>query len=187
MGYEFKTDEKQAKKEPEKKKFLQLWDEEQTEVKLLTAEDVEDAVKVMRRCAFDVTDKEILYIANYLFSFGCYVNRMAVGVGLAWPTHYDPEERILRAGDANALYMEDPAVLLAYEGRGVRRILLRTREEEARRKGLKYAIAYVSEDLPKESVDEYIKESASHIEKLYLSEGYTFYKTSRGLLAMKGL
>ena len=187
MYEKFKTDEKQAKKEPEKKQFTQLFDEEQTEIKRLNGEDVDEVVKVMRKCAFDVTDKEVLYIVNYGFSFGCYVNRMLIGVGLSWPTNYDANERILKAGDANALYIEDPAVLLAYEGRGIRRILLQARESDAKTKALKYSLAYVSEDLPSGDIDNYIKESASQLEKLYLSEGYQFYKSSRGLLAMKTL
>jgi len=187
MYEKFKTDEKQKHKEPEKKKFSQLLDEDNMEIKDLTIEDAEDAVAVMRRCAFDVTDKEVTYILSYKFSFGCYVNRMPVGIGLAWPTHYSVEERILVAGEANALYLEDPAVLLAYEGRGVRRILIQARENKARMHGLKFAITYVTQDLPKESVDEYIREGASQLEKLYLSEGYTFYKTPRGILAAKQL
>ncbi|HLC69274.1 MAG TPA: hypothetical protein VJH24_05525 [Candidatus Bilamarchaeaceae archaeon] len=189
MYEKFKSDEKEklVKKEPQKKQFTQLFDEEQTEIKRLNLDDVEDAVKVMRRCAFDVTEKEVEYIVKYGFSFGCYVNRMIVGVGLAWPTYYDPRERVLRGGDANALYLEDPAVLLTYEGRGIRRILVRSREKDARAKQLKYALTYVTEDLPKGSVDDYIKERSSQLEKLYQSEDYQFYKSDRGLLAMKEL
>lgn len=187
MYEKFKVDDKLTKKDPEKKKFLHLLDQDQTEIKCLNNEDIEDAVKVMRKCAFDVTEKEVLHIVNYGFSFGCYVNRMIIGVGLAWPTQYEPKQHILRAGEANALYLEDPAVLLSYEGRGIRRILVRTRESHARAKGLKYSIAYVSEDNPKGSVDDYIKEAASQIEKLYLSEGYKFFKSERGLLATKVL
>ncbi len=187
MGNTFKTEKKAAEvsKLTPKKEFVHLLDNDQTEIKRLDLSDLQDAVKVMRRCGFDVTEDEVSLIIKYGRSFGCYVNRMLIGVGLAWPTHYDPETKILSNNEANALYMEDPAVLLSYEGRGIRRILLSTRENDARERGYVYAITYVSEDLPKGSVDEHIKEASSQLEKLYLSEQYEFYKTERGLMALK--
>ncbi len=189
MSETFKVEEKKEVKEipSAKKKFLHLLDQDYTEVKQITEEDVEDAVKVMRKCSFDVTEKEVLNIVQYNVSFGCYVNRMLIGVGLSWPTHYDEEKKEIRNGEANAIYMEDPAVLLAYEGRGIRRVLLQEREKDAKSQGMKYVIAYLSEDLPRGDLGDYIRESGSQLEKLFLSENYEFHRTNRGILALKRL
>jgi len=176
---------KEEKKEEKKKEFLHLLDEDQVEVKKLDTEDLEDVVKIMRKCAFDVTEKEVEKIIEYGMSFGCYVNRMLIGVGLGWPASYDNEKRNITGGEYNSLYLEDPAVLLMYEGRGIRRILLREREKSAMEKNLIYTIAYLSEDIPKGSAVEYIKEAGSQLEKLYLSEDYEFFRTDRGVLAVK--
>ena len=182
---EKKLEENQPKLK--KKPVLQLWDEDQIEVKKLEEEDVDDILPVLRKCTFEVTRKEISGIISFNMSFACYVNRMVVGVGLAWTARYDPDRKSIVTGEPNAVYFEDPAVLLAYEGRGVRRILLRSREKESKSKSFEYGISYISEDLPKEGVESYIKEAGSQLEKLYLSEGYSFFKTKDGLLAVKRL
>jgi len=181
----FKHAEKKLEAEEPKKKFIHLLDEENVEVKRISMDDVEDCVKVMRKCAFDVTELEVGNIANYGKSYAAAVNRMIVGVGLAWPAHLDEDSKSITSGDANALYLEDPAVLLAYEGRGVRRILLKEREKEAASSGLKYIIGYLYEDIPKGSISDYIMEAGSALEKLYLSESYQFIRTEKGILALK--
>ncbi|MFH1393436.1 MAG: hypothetical protein ABII71_02565 [Candidatus Micrarchaeota archaeon] len=181
-----KKEEKQAE-EDKKPKFLHLLDEEQVEIKRLGDEDIEDTVRVMRKCAFDVTEVEVKNIIDYGMSFGAHVNRMLIGVGLSWPACLDIESKTIRGGDPNALYMEDPAVLLAYEGRGIRRILLEEREKEAAAKGMKQTIAYLYEDLPRGSIVDQIKEAGSQMEKLYLSEGYEFFRTDKGILTVKKL
>ncbi|HSB47203.1 MAG TPA: hypothetical protein VLD37_04250 [Candidatus Bilamarchaeum sp.] len=183
----FKHSEKKAETEAPKKKFIELLDTEEVEVKRLDSEDIEDCVKVMRKCAFDVTEVEVGNIIAYGKSFGATVNRMLVGVGLAWPAKLDIERKIITSGDPNALYLEDPAVLLAYEGRGVRRILLNEREKEATGTGLRYVIGYLYEDIPKGSISEYITEAGSALEKLYLSEDYEFFRTEKGILAFKNV
>ncbi len=180
-----KEKKKEEPKEEKKKEFIHLLDEDQVEVKKLDREDLEDVVKIMRKCAFDVTEVEVGKIIDYGMSFGCYVNRMLIGVGLGWPTSYDPEKRVIVAGEYNALYIEDPAVLLMYEGRGIRSILLKQRELAAQTANYDYTIAYLSEDIPKGSVVDYIKEAGSQLEKLYLSEEYEFFRTERGVLAVK--
>ncbi|MBI5051267.1 hypothetical protein HZC08_00765 [Candidatus Micrarchaeota archaeon] len=174
-----------AKKEQQKKKFLYLLDLDQTEVKKLTAEDVEDATKVMRKCGFEFTEKEVDDIIKLGMSFGTYVNRMLVGVGLGWPTTFDYEKRTLAGKEVNAMYMEDPAVLLSHEGRNIRRLLLHEREKEAILSRLKYSIAYLYQDLPRGEISEYIRETGSQLEKLYLSEEYEFFRTEKGVLAVK--
>ena len=120
------TEKKDTKKEllkekKDKKEFIDLLDEDQVEVKKLTLEEIEDAVKIMRKCAFDVTEGEVKTIIEYGMSFGAFVNRMLIGVGLSWPASYDSEKRTITGKEYNAVYAEDPAVLLAYEGRGIRR------------------------------------------------------------------
>ncbi|MEW6035680.1 MAG: hypothetical protein AB1529_03645 [Candidatus Micrarchaeota archaeon] len=186
MVESFRQSEKKAEpQEAAKPKFIHLLDEEEVEVKRLTAEDIEDCVKVMRKCAFDVTDVEVNNIVSYGKSFGATVNRMLVGVGLAWPAKLDLESKRITSGEPNALYLEDPAVLLAYEGRGVRRILLKEREKEAASTGLKYTIGYLYEDIPKGSIADYITEAGSALEKLYLSESYEFIRTEKGILSFK--
>jgi len=185
MVESFKQAERKLEAEEPKKKFLHLLDEENVEVQRIDADDVGDCVKVMRKCAFDVTEVEVGNIVKYGKSYAAAVNRMIVGVGLAWPARLDVENKRITSGDTNALYLEDPAVLLAYEGRGVRRILLKEREKEAAASGLKFVIGYLYEDIPKGSISDYIMEAGSGLEKLYLSENYEFYRTEKGILAFK--
>jgi hypothetical protein len=186
MDSSFKvTEEKKQDEEGPKVKFTHLLDEEEVEVKRLTEEDVEDCVKVMRKCAFDVTEAEVSNIVEYGKSFCATVNRMIIGVGLSWPAKLDTESKVITSGEPNALYMEDPAVLLAFEGRGIRRILLEEREKEVLRSKFKYAIGYLYEDVPKGNIASYIMEAGSQLEKLYLSEGYQFFRTEKGILAFK--
>lgn len=183
----FKQTEKKKDFEGPKKRFTHLLDEEEVEIKRLTMEDVDECVKVMRKCAFDVTEVEVGNIVKYEKSFGATVNRMIVGVGLSWPAYLDPKQMIITNSQPNALYLEDPAVLLTYEGRGVRRILLKEREKEAVQSQYEYAIGYLYEDIPKENIADYITEAGSQLEKLYLSEEYKFIRTEKGILAFKKL
>ncbi len=181
----FKTEQKKVEAEKPKPRFSHLLDEDNVEIKKLTLEDIEECVKVMRKCAFDVTAKELESIIVFNLSYAATVNRMIVGIGLSWPAKLDFENKKIIGGEPNALYMEDPAVLLSYEGRGVRRILVKEREKGAAEAGMKYTIAYLSEDLPKGDISEYLTESGSQLEKLYLSENYEFVKTDRGILTYK--
>lgn len=185
-------DQKEASKEEQKAqkkkeiKFARLFDEDQVEIKLLDAEDVDDALAVMKKCAFEVTRDEVFKVISYGTSFGCYDNRMLVAVGLSWPASYDPEKKALTArGEQNALYLEEPAVLLMYEGYGLRRVLVKAREGLARERGFSHIIAYLDADTPKKSIEEYIKESGSQLEKIYLEHGFSFVSTPQGVLAFK--
>ena len=184
---EVKKEEKAEPEEKKKAKFVHLLDEDQVEIKCLDEEDVKDSLKIMLRCSFEVTEEEVNKVVSYGTSFGCYVNRMLIGVGLGWPATYDHEKKILIGGAPNTLYLEEPAVLLMYEGRGIRRILLKARERSAISSNYKYTIAYLSEDIPKGNVVDYIKEGGTQLEKLYLSEDYEFFRTSKGVLAVKRL
>ncbi len=183
----FKKEEKKKTPEVQKKKFIHLLDTEEVELKKLTVEDLEESVAVMKKCSFEVTPDEVKTIVDYQLSYGATVNRLIVGVGLAWAAHFNFDKKILTTDSPNCLYLEDPAVLLAYEGRGIRRILVKEREKEAISRGYKYVVAYLSEDLPKGDVADYIVEGGSVLEKLYLTEEYEFLKTDRGILAFKKL
>lgn len=190
--FAIKPDEKEQKeeKEEEKKekplKFVRLFDEDQIEIKLLGSDDVEPAVAVMKKCAFEVTKEEVFKIIFYGLSYGCYDNRMLIAVGLSWPTTYDPERKTLVSSEKNnALYLEEPAVLLMYEGRGLRKILVEEREKLAKARGLKYVVSLLEKDTPRISIEDYIKESGSQLEKIYLERGYKFIPTEYGVLAVK--
>ncbi|MFH1785707.1 MAG: hypothetical protein ABH842_04730 [Candidatus Micrarchaeota archaeon] len=183
----FKQADKKKEIEAPKKRFINLMSEDEIEVKRLTMDDVEESVKIMRKCAFDVTEAEVGNILQYGKSFGATVNRMIIGVGLSWPAYLDVKEMKITNNQPNALYLEDPAVLLAYEGRGVRRILLIEREKEASASGHEYVMGYLYEDIPKGNIADYITETGSQLEKLYLSENYQFSRTEKGIMAFKKL
>ena len=189
MSETFKKEEKkeETRAEEAKRRFIHLLDEEQVEIKRLDANDIDDSVKVMQKCAFEVTAAEVKTIVDYEKSFGATVNRMLVGVGLSWPSKLNMKDKTITVGEPNALYLEDPAVLLTYEGRGVRRMLIKEREDEAIRSGYKYIMAYLYEDVPKGDIGDYIREAGSQLEKVYLSENYEFYRTTKGILAVKKL
>jgi hypothetical protein len=182
----FKIDEKVVEKKEEKKRAPKLLNSDELEIKLLDAESLEDAVKVLKKCTFEVTPEEVKSIIDYGMSYGTFVDRMLVGVGLAWPAPFDEQTNSLAGQSNNAIYNEAPAVLLAYEGRGLRSILLKKREEEGKNRNFAYSIAYVDED-PRTEVSGFIKEAGNQLEKLYLREGYEFHKTKKGIIAVKKL
>ena len=173
--------------EARKAKFVHTLETEEVEIKRLDSEDVEECTKVMKRCGFEVEEPEVANIVIFGNSFAATVDRLIVGIGLSWSAHLDLATKTMTADKPNALYMEDSAVLLAYEGRGIRRILVQEREKEAKLRGFIYSMAFLSEDAPKEHVAEYISEAGNAMEKLYLSEGYEFYRTEQGILAVKRL
>jgi len=185
-----KEEKKEEQKEEKKKeaKFVRLFNEDQIEIKTLGADDVEDATLVMEKCAFEVTKDEVFKVISYGMSFGCYDNRMLVAVGLSWPTAYNEEKKSLTTSTKyNALYLEEPAVLLMYEGRGLRRILVETREQLARKNRYSYLLAYLDKETPRVGIEDYIKESGSQLEKIYLELGFSFIPTNYGVLAVKRL
>ncbi len=176
---------KEVKKQAEKPRFVYKWEHENIEIKRLDSEDVEESTKVMRKCSFDVTESELQEIIRFGMSFGATVNRMIVGVGLAWPARFDEKAVDVVGGQANALFLEDPAVLLSFEGRGIRRMLIREREEEAKRRGYSFVVSYLEEDIPSEDIGEYIKEAGTKLEMIYWDEGYKFARTPKGILVFK--
>ncbi|MEM2948457.1 MAG: hypothetical protein QXY05_04365 [Candidatus Anstonellales archaeon] len=192
MANPFTKKEEEVKAPPAAKKkrtYDLAVDEEEAEIKKLDIDDFEDVISIMRRAMFEIGKAEAKQIEEILklgASYGAYVDRMLVAVGLAWPISFDRATKVIGKGPANALYLEDVALLLAYEGKGIRQKLVKAREDEARALGLKYAVAIASEEVPKEeNVIEVIKERGTKIEKVYLERGYSFFKSKIGLIAFK--
>ncbi len=192
MANPFTHREEEIKAPPavkKKKKYELAVDEEESEIKKLDMEDFEDVISIMRKAMFEIGRAEAKQIEEILkqgASYGAYVDRMLVAVGLAWPVAFERATKIIGKGMANALYLEDVALLLAYEGKGIREKLVKAREDEARATGLKYVVAIASEEVPKEeNVIEVIKERGTKIEKIYLDRGYSFFKSKIGLIAFK--
>ena len=172
-----------------KRKYELAVDEEESEIKKLGIEDFEEVISIMRKAMFEIGRAEAKQIEEILkqgASYGAYVDRMLVAVGLAWPIAFNRATKTIGKGMANALYLEDVALLLAYEGKGIREKLVKVREDEARAMGLKYVVAIASEEVPKEeNVIEVIKERGTKIERIYLDRGYSFFKSKIGLIAFK--
>ncbi len=189
MSFEkFKQEvKKEEPKKEEKKKIpeLRTLNSEIVEIKKLYLDDLEETVKLLTINGFEVTDKEVEHILRAGLSFGAYVGRQLVGLGLAWIACFDMKKTILVDGDPNSIYLEDVVLSLAYEGRDIRNMLLKAREEEAKNRNLLYSIAHVSEDLPLGGLEDYIRERGKKQTKLYLLEQYEFFDTKNGLLAVK--
>lgn len=192
MANPFSHKEERVKASPaaKKKRVYELAvDEEEAEIKKLDIEDFDDVISIMRKAMFEIGKAEARQVEEILkqgASYGAYVDRMMVAVGLAWPIAFNRATKTIGKGVANALYLEDVALLLAYEGKGIRQKLVRAREDEARGMGLKYAVAIASEEVPKEeNVIDVIKERGTKIERVYLERGYSFFKSKIGLIAFK--
>ena len=181
MFEKFKVD---SKKE-EKPKILRIMDDEQIEITKITESEVEDAHNLLLKGGFEVTESEIRNIIKDGLSFGAYVSRILIAVGLGWRAAFDTKKVLIVDGEPNSVYLEDIVVSLAYEGRGVRKILIESREKEARIQQLLYSISYVSGDLPEGDIAGYIKEKGNKLARLYLLENYEFHDTKNGILAVK--
>ena len=167
------------------------FDTEQVEIKKLDEEDVEDVVSVMRKSAFEIGSaekREIEGIIRQGFSYGAYVDRMLVGVALAWPLCFDEVEKVIsNCQNPNAIYIEDLAVLIAYEGKGIREMLVSEIEKRASEEGLAFAVSIVGENPKEEDIISVIEERGTKAERFYLSKGYRFFKSGYGLAAYKPL
>lgn len=190
MQNPFKEKTVEEKKEPEAAKLRKmdlLTDLESVEVKKLNPDDVDEVYAIMRKTLWEVGKPQILDVIKAGFSYGAYVERMLAGAGLAWPVFYDEKEERIGSGGPNSVFLEDVALLLAYEGRGIRGILMEEREKAARAAGFAYAIAAISPDWPGGSLEDMIKERGNRMEKAYLSRGYAFKRSKDGILAVKRL
>ncbi len=185
----FKSELLEAETKPKAvkmKKFRSPIDIEEVEIKKLEESDVEEATNVMRKCMFTVTEGEISKIVEKGLSYGAFVDRILVGVALSWGVKFNLETREFEEGEENSLFLEDDAILLAYEGKGIRELLIEKREEEGAEKGFGYALAITSQFNPdEEHVGKVIEQRGNKTEKVLLRRGYKFVKTKNGVVAYK--
>ncbi len=173
-------------KQIKKKKFHSPIDVEEVEIKKLEESDVEEATRVMQKCMFTVSEEEISGIVKKKLSYGAFVDRILVGVALSWGVRFNPETREFEEGEENALFLEDDAILLSYEGRGIRELLIEKREEEGGEIGFSYAVAITSQFNPdEEHVGKVIEQRGNKTEKVLQRRGYKFVKTRNGVVAYK--
>jgi predicted N-acetyltransferase YhbS len=167
---------------------LEIASNESAEIKRLDEEDLEEVVKLMRSALFEIGTREVKQIKDIIaegHSYGACVEKFIVGVGLAWPVFFDRSEKTLDTGQAaNALYMEETAVLNEYQGKGIIEMLIEEREREAKRNGLEYAVGMCGE-LPEGDIRANIESGGSLIQKKYLILNYRFARVQGGLIAFK--
>lgn len=189
MSFEtFKTEtKKEEKKKEEKKKIREIRtiESENVEIKKLSLDDLEDAVRLLTSNGFEVTKKEVEHVIKDNLSFGAYVGRRLIGIGLGWAASFDINKVIIVDGIPNSIYLEDVVLSLAFEGTGIRSMLLKARESEGIERKFNYSIAYISEDLPMGELEDYIKERGKKLTQLYMLEKYQFFDTKNGILAVK--
>lgn len=180
-------EEKKETEAPKIKKMELLSDMEHVEIKKLAPADLDNVYALMRKTLWESTKEQIADVIKEGMSYGAYVERMLVGAGLGWPAYYDEKNKEIGKGGPNAIFMEDIALLLSYEGRGIMKMLVEEREKEAKEKGISYAVGFISPDWPKGNLGDMIKERGNRIEKIYLDAGYEFFRTKDGILAVKRL
>ncbi|HNT60959.1 MAG TPA: hypothetical protein PKJ97_03210 [Candidatus Bilamarchaeaceae archaeon] len=180
-------EEKKEEKASPKMRVRSPIDMEEAEIKRLKPEDTEEVTVIMRKCLFSVTDDEVREVLKRNMSYGAYVGRMLVAVGLAWGTAYNPSNLQLEGGYTNAIFLEDDAVLLPYEGKGLRELLVDHREIEGRAREFKFAVTITTPLNPDGNVDDVISQRGTKTEKVLMKMGYTFYKTRAGVIAVKPL
>ncbi|MEM4366724.1 MAG: hypothetical protein QW035_01170 [Candidatus Anstonellales archaeon] len=177
---------KEEEKPPALKRKLpeMVPDIEHIEIKRLSVADVEEATLVLRKCTVETNEDEVRGIIKEGLSYGAYVDRMLVGVGLAWVASYDPKKKALRGDHRNAAYVEEVVVLLQYEGKGIRNKILQAIENEAQAKGLSYTVALITPGVP-ESSESSVTHYGTKTEKVLVQRGYELNKTPEGILAVK--
>jgi hypothetical protein len=158
------------------------------EIKRLGEEDLEEVIKLMRKALFEIGKKEIKEIQDILnqgHSYGAYVDRFVIGVGLAFPIYFNRSDKTFNSEEAaNALYMEDAAVLNDYHGRGVVEMLVEERERDAKVNGLEYVVGISGESI-KGDIRNEIDQGGTMMQKKYLLLNYRFANTDNGLIAFK--
>ncbi len=180
-------EEKKETEAVKPKKLELLSDFENVEIKKLMLADLDEVFVIMRKTLWESTKEQVADVLKAGMSYGAYVERMLVGAGLAWPAYYDEKRERIAKGESNAVYLEDVALLLAYEGRGIRKILVEEREKEGKTNGLSYAVSYINPDWPAGTLEDLIKERGNRMEKTYFMRGYEFKRGKDGVLAVKKL
>ena len=179
------VDEKEEEKEEKKKKFHAPLEFEEAEIKRLEPEDTEEVSRIMRKCLFSVTEKEVEDVLGLGMSYGAFVGRMLVAVGLAWGVRFDEESGGIIEGEENAVFLEDDAVLLPYEGKGLRELLVDRREKRGREAEFEFAVTITSPTNPDGQVSEIVVQRGTKTEKVLMKMGYRFRKTAAGVAAFK--
>ncbi len=166
-------------------------DTEEIELKLLDDDDLDEIIKVFKKVAVPIGRDEVKEIKNILadnMSYGAYVDRILVGLFLAWPFCFDQVHKgMATCDDPNALYLEDMAVLSAYEAKGVRDALLKQAEKVAKENSFPYIVTVVGENPAEEDILKVIEDRGTRHERHLLSRGYKFFKSEYGLAAYKNL
>ena len=173
-----------------KKKLLDPdFGDQRIEIKQLSIDDFDDVVLIMRKAMFEINSsvkEEVKNILKLNYSYGAYFERLLIAVALAWPVPFDDVLKEIRGEEANAMYIEDIAVLISYEGKGIREMLISEIEKRAKSDGFTYVVSIVGPN-PKEGTDiiDMINNRGSRSERSYLSLGYKFIRSSDGLIAFK--
>ena len=169
------------------KKITKNRDWEEVEVKLLSVSDFDAVYPVLQKCLFAAEPDEVKEALSKNLSFGAYVDRILVAVGLAWPINFDPETMDFYNSEPNAVFLEDDAVLLQYEGKGLRKLLIEKREEKAKNSGFKYSVTIleVPDTSSGEDINTIFSKRGNKTEKLLLSMGYKFIKQEDRIIAFK--
>lgn len=179
--------EEEAPKAAKKKKFHAPADIEEVEVKKLTKNDVKEASRVMRKSLFTVTDREVGEVIEKGMSYGAFVDRILVAVALSWGVCFNPKDAEFGDGEENAIFLEDDAMLLSYEGRGIRELLIEKREEEGKERNFRYAVAITTSINPEGEISSVVGQRGNKTEKALLGRGYSFKKTQNGVIAFREL
>jgi len=147
-----KKDSKKMSKKKEKKKKKKKIEQipapnYNVEIRLINLDDLKDVLKVFKNAKFDITKGEVEHVLQFEMSYGAFVNRKLVAVGLAWPSNFDPiNVKVIVSDTPNAMYLEDVAILKKFEGRRIRSMLITARENEAIKRGLDYVITLEPKD-----------------------------------------
>jgi len=143
-----KSEMSKEKKQKKKVKVQPLVPTEyNVEIRLLTLSDLKDSMKVFENAKFDITKGEVEHILQFDMSYGAFVNRKLMAVGLAWPANFDPKEVTVTISETpNAMYLEDVAIFKKSEGRRIRSMLITSRENESIKRGLDYVVTQESKD-----------------------------------------
>ena len=134
------------KRVEEREKLKKLYKEgaadiEHVEIKKLEEEDLDEALKIIGSFGIEINEelkKDLLEIIKEELSFGAYVDRVLVGVLLAFGVFYDGEE--VKESPQNSSFIEDIYIINLYEGKGIREKLIEELIKESRERGLKYVL-----------------------------------------------
>ena len=94
---------------------------------------------------------------------------------------------LLAIKDGEEIKAEEVALLLAYEGRGIRKKLVEALERLAKENNIKRIYFFLGEEVDGEEINDYIEKRGTKMERLLLSMGYEFFNSEAGLIGYKEL